>query len=84
MAEFTLLSFKEAGPMWAVVITVDINDLAKAKRSLDEELVPMVRQQAGFVGGYWIHLDGDHGTSVSRGWSTGVVTGSHDHRHRVR
>jgi hypothetical protein len=62
--DFTLLSVKEAGPMWAVVITVDINDLAKAKQSLDEELVPMVRQQAGFVGGYWIHLDGDRGTSV--------------------
>ncbi|MFZ0667739.1 MAG: hypothetical protein WAM97_18480 [Acidimicrobiales bacterium] len=50
--------------MWAVVITVDINDIDEAKRSLDEDLVPMVRQQAGFVGGYWIQLDGGHGTSV--------------------
>src|SRR6202161_1639540 len=37
---------------------------AEAKRALDEEVVPMARQQAGFVGGYWIQLDGDHGTSI--------------------
>ena len=50
--------------MWAVVITVDINDLAEAKRALDEEVVPTARQQAGFVGGYWIRLDDGSGTSV--------------------
>jgi hypothetical protein len=50
--------------MWAVVIRVDIKDLAEAKRALDEEVVPMARQQSGFLGGYWIQLDDDRGTSV--------------------
>jgi hypothetical protein len=51
--------------MWAVMITVDLEDLAVAKQELTEQVVPALRQAPGFVGGYWIQLDERHGTSVA-------------------
>ena len=50
--------------MYAVVATVDITDSEAAAKGLDEQVIPMVKQAPGFVGGYWVQLDEGHGTSV--------------------
>jgi hypothetical protein len=50
--------------MYAVVATVDITDSESATRALAEQVIPMVKQAPGFVGGYWVQLDEGHGTSV--------------------
>ena len=50
--------------MYAVVATVDINDGEVAMNTLAEQVIPMVKQAPGFVGGYWVRLDAGHGTSV--------------------
>ncbi len=50
--------------MWAVVVNVEINDLAAAKEGLDE-VVASVTQAPGFVTGSWIQLDERHGISVA-------------------
>jgi hypothetical protein len=50
--------------MWALVIDVDIHDLAEAVAGVNEQVIPMVREAPGFVAGYWIKLDDTHGTSV--------------------
>jgi|HubBroStandDraft_5_1064220.scaffolds.fasta_scaffold1464435_1 hypothetical protein len=49
--------------MWAVVVEVDIRDVSEATKELKEQVVPMVREAPGFVAGYWIRLDDNHGTS---------------------
>ena len=49
--------------MWAVVVEVDINDVSAATQGLQDQVLPNVRQAPGFVGGYWIRLDDNHGTS---------------------
>jgi hypothetical protein len=51
--------------MWALVIDVDISDLAAAVEGVNEQVIPMVREAPGFVAGYWIKLDDTHGTSVA-------------------
>jgi hypothetical protein len=51
--------------MWAVVINVDLDDIAVAKQELIEQVVPTLRQAPGFVGGYWIQLGERHGTSIA-------------------
>jgi hypothetical protein len=51
--------------MWALVIDVDIHDVAEAIEGVNERVIPMVREAPGFVGGYWIKLDDTHGTSVA-------------------
>jgi hypothetical protein len=51
--------------MWALVIDVDISDLAAAVQGVNEQVIPMVREAPGFVAGYWINLDDTHGTSVA-------------------
>jgi hypothetical protein len=51
--------------MWAVVITLDLDDTAVAKQELTEQVVPALRQAPGFVGGYWIQFDERHGTSIA-------------------
>lgn len=50
--------------MYAVVATVDITDSEAATKTLDEQVIPMVKQAPGFVGGYWVRLDEGHGSSV--------------------
>ncbi len=50
--------------MYAVVATVDITDREPADKTLVEQVIPMVRQAPGFLGGYWVRLDEGHGTSV--------------------
>ena len=50
--------------MHAQVVTVDFTDAEVAIKNL-EELVPNVKASPGFVAGYWIQLDGSHGTSVA-------------------
>jgi hypothetical protein len=51
--------------MWAVVIDVDISDVAAAVQGVNEQVIPMVREAPGFVSGYWIKLDDTHGTSLA-------------------
>ncbi len=50
--------------MYAVVATVDITDGEAATKGLAEQVIPMVKQAPGFVGGYWVRLDEGHGTSI--------------------
>lgn len=50
--------------MYAVVATVDITDSGAATKTLAEQVIPMVKQAPGFVGGYWVRLDDSHGTSM--------------------
>ena len=44
--------------MYAVVATVDITDGEAATKALVEQVIPMVKQAPGFVGGYWVRLNG--------------------------
>jgi hypothetical protein len=50
--------------MWAVVVNVEINDVAEARAGL-EEVVASVRLAPGFVAGYWIQLEDTQGTSIA-------------------
>jgi hypothetical protein len=50
--------------VYAVVATVDITDSEVAMTALADQVIPMVKQAPGFVGGYWVRLDEGHGTSV--------------------
>lgn len=50
--------------MHAVVINVTVNDREAATASLQNQVVPQVSQAPGFVGGYWVGLDGGKGTSI--------------------
>ena len=50
--------------MYAVVATVDITDGDTATKGLAEQVIPMVKQAPGFVGGYWVRLDEGHGESM--------------------
>jgi hypothetical protein len=50
--------------MYAAVIHADIHDGAEAKKGLDEQVLPMLKQAAGFVGAYFVRLDDTHGISV--------------------
>lgn len=50
--------------MHAVVVNVTVNDPAAATASLRDQVVPQVKGAPGFVAGYWVGLDGGHGTAV--------------------
>jgi hypothetical protein len=51
--------------MHAVFVTVRIEgDLDEAVKSLQEQVVPMVRSQPGFVAGYWFEARDGKGYSV--------------------
>lgn len=50
--------------MHAVVVRADIYDRAEAQRALDTEILPMLRTAPGFVGAYFVALDGGEGLSV--------------------
>ena len=51
--------------MHAVVVHVDVKDLAEAKRGVEEQVIPMQKQAPGFQGAYFIDLGDGHGMSVS-------------------
>lgn len=50
--------------MHAVVTDVEIHDREAAMKGLEEGVLPMIKAAPGFVAGYWIRLDDNHGTSV--------------------
>jgi heme-degrading monooxygenase HmoA len=50
--------------MYAVVTTDDITDRTAADKTVVEQVMPMVKQAPGFVGGYWVRFDGGQGASV--------------------
>jgi hypothetical protein len=50
--------------MHAHIVHVDFNDADAAVRDL-EDVIPHLKVAPGFVAGYWIRLDGSHGTSVA-------------------
>ena len=43
--------------MHAIVIRSDITDLTEAKRGLSEEVLPMIKGAAGFLGAYFVAVD---------------------------
>ena len=50
--------------MHAIVIHADITDLAEAKRGLSDEVIPMMKGAAGFLGAYFVLVDETHGVSI--------------------
>jgi hypothetical protein len=46
--------------MHAVVVRVSIDDPEKARQGLREQVIPRVKQSAGFVAGYWTSSDDGH------------------------
>jgi hypothetical protein len=50
--------------MHAVVVDVEIHDPEQARKGLEEQVLPMIKNAPGFVAGYWIRLDDGHGTSI--------------------
>jgi hypothetical protein len=54
---------KGAGIAYAVVTTFAFNDRSAAEAELSE-IVSRVSVMPGFVGGYWVALSADRGTSI--------------------
>jgi hypothetical protein len=50
--------------MHAIVVHVNVHDRAEAKKGLDEEVIPMMKNAPGFVGAYFVALDDSRGVSV--------------------
>ena len=50
--------------MYALVVTVAISDFEKARHGL-QEMLPNIKQQPGFVGGYWLAPTAGTGMSVT-------------------
>ena len=50
--------------MKAVLINVTINDREPALAVLREQIVPRASKLPGFVAGYWLVSDDNHGTDV--------------------
>lgn len=50
--------------MHAIVIHANIHDPAEAKRGLEEDVIPMVKNAPGFVGAYFVALDDARGVSI--------------------
>lgn len=50
--------------MHAVIIDVTMNDGGAARADLDAQVIPMLKGIPDFVGGYWVALSEDRGTSV--------------------
>jgi hypothetical protein len=51
--------------MHAVVVHVDVKDLAEAKRGVEEQVIPAQKQAPGFKGAYFVDLGDGRGMSVS-------------------
>ena len=50
--------------MHAVIADVEITDPEAARKGLEEQVLPMVKSVPGFVGGYWVRLGDNIGTSI--------------------
>jgi hypothetical protein len=50
--------------MYAVVVSVAVQDGETATKYLREEVVPQVSQAPGFVAGYWVRLEGATAAAV--------------------
>jgi hypothetical protein len=50
--------------MHAIMIHTNITDLAEAKRSLVEEVIPMIKGAPGFLGAYFVAIDDSNGFSI--------------------
>ena len=50
--------------MHAIVIHANIHDPVEAKRGLDEDLIPTMKNAPGFVGAYFVALDDGQGVSI--------------------
>jgi hypothetical protein len=50
--------------MHAVVVRSTIQDFDEGRTFLREEVVPRVSQAPGFIGAYWVRLEGNQGTSM--------------------
>ncbi|HUE08631.1 MAG TPA: hypothetical protein VMP41_14475 [Acidimicrobiales bacterium] len=50
--------------MHAIVIHADISDVEQATKGLEEEVIPMMQQTAGFVAAYFVAVDDSHGVSI--------------------
>jgi len=50
--------------MHAVIIDVTIDDPGAAKNGLDAQVIPMLKGIPDFVGGHWVALSEDRGTSI--------------------
>jgi hypothetical protein len=51
--------------MHASVVYVDIQDVEAATKGVAENVIPNLKQLPGFVGAYFVALDGAHGFSVA-------------------
>lgn len=50
--------------MHAVVVRSTVRDLEQGRKFLQEQAIPGLQQAPGFVGGEWVKLEGDAGTSI--------------------
>jgi hypothetical protein len=50
--------------MHAVIIDVTVENPDAATAAVDSELIPRLKGIPDFVGGHWIALSGDRGTSI--------------------
>jgi hypothetical protein len=50
--------------MYAVITTVGIEDPEHARKTLHENVIPMVRQQPGFVSGVWLEPENGEGEAI--------------------
>ncbi len=51
--------------MYAVVVSVTINDVEQARAELRDQIVPLVSSAPGFVAGYWVAVSENQGRSVA-------------------
>ncbi len=51
--------------MHAVVVRVTVNDAEQAQQTLQEQVVPGVKQAPGFVAGYWTRPEGGGNDGLS-------------------
>jgi hypothetical protein len=51
--------------MHANVVQVDIEDVGDATKGVIETVIPNLKQAPGFVGAYFVALDGGHGMSIA-------------------
>jgi hypothetical protein len=51
--------------MHASVVYVDIQDVEAATKGVAETVIPNLKQAPGFVGAYFVALDGSHGMSIA-------------------
>jgi hypothetical protein len=50
--------------LYATVIHADIHDLAEAKRGVEEDVIPMMKNARGFRAAYFVAVDDSHGVSI--------------------